>query len=137
MFALCETTTQHLFAPNDRSSSLTHLKPIIISFSGIDGAGKSTQIHKLREHLSSYGIPTTQLTFWDNVAMFPRMRAAFSRRVLQSDGRVGTPDRPARRRDKNTQSLPLLLGRSILHLLDVLHLRRVVRNAQSKRAGAI
>ena len=59
--------------------------------------------------------------------MFRNARSGFSRHVLQSDGTVGSPQRPAVRRDKNLQSWPLVLGRLLLDLLDTLNLWRVVR----------
>jgi thymidylate kinase len=113
------------------------LNPLIVSFSGIDGAGKSTQIQKLRDYLASHGVAVKELTFWDNVVMFPGLRAGFSRRVLQSDGRIGTPEKPAERRDKNTQNTPLLMGRSVLYLLDVLSLRRIFNQAKSENSGVV
>jgi len=113
------------------------LNPLIVSFSGIDGAGKSTQIQKLREYLGAHGVAVKELAFWDNVVMFPRMRAGFSRRVLQSDGSIGTPEKPADRRDKNTQNAPLLLGRSVLHLFDVMNLRRIVNKAKAENSGVV
>lgn len=113
------------------------MNPLIVSFSGIDGAGKSTQIEKLREYLVAQGIAVKELAFWDNVVMFPRMRAGFSRRVLQSDGNVGTPEKPAERRDKNTQNAPLLFGRSVLHLFDVMNLRRIVNHAKAENSGVV
>lgn len=113
------------------------MNPLIITFSGIDGAGKSTQIQKLREYLVSHGVAVRELTFWDNVVMFPGLRAGFSRRVLQSDGRIGSPEKPAERRDKNTQNAPLLLGRSVLYLFDVLSLRRVFNKAQAENSGVV
>lgn len=113
------------------------MNPLIVSFSGIDGSGKSTQIQKLREYLASHGVPVKELTFWDNVVMFPGLRAGFSRRVLQSDGRIGTPETPAERRDKNTQNTPLLMGRSVLYLLDVLSLRRIFNQAKSENSGVV
>jgi thymidylate kinase len=111
------------------------LKSLLITFSGIDGAGKSTQIDKLRQYLSDEGIPVQLMTFWDHVAVFRGARSGFSRHVLQSDGSIGTPERPAARRDKNLQSWPLFFGRSILHMLDVFNLWRVVRKQRS--AGAV
>jgi len=113
------------------------LAPLLITFSGIDGAGKSTQIEKLREHLTQQGISVRILTFWDNVAVLSSMRSGFSRRVLQSDGNVGSPDKPANRNDKNTSSFPLLVGRSLLHLLDVSRLRQIVRRERVTGADGV
>ena len=113
------------------------MKSVLITFSGIDGAGKTTQIEKLRDYLAQAGVPVCQLTFWDDVVLFRDVRSGFSRAVLQSDGAIGTPERPAQRRDKNTQAWPLLMGRSVLHLFDVLHLRRIVKRARAEAAGVI
>lgn len=103
------------------------MAPLLISFSGIDGSGKSTQIEKLRDYFNQEGIPVRILTFWDNVAVLSSLRSGFSRKVLQSDGQVGSPQKPANRNDKNTQSWSLIAGRSVLHLLDVFRLRKIVR----------
>lgn len=85
----------------------------------------------LREYFSSRGIPVRQFSFWDDVAVLSASRVSFSWHILGSDGNIGTPEHPAERRDKNTQSFPLLLGRCVLYLLDVVHLRRVVAKAIS------
>ena len=111
--------------------------PILISFSGIDGAGKSTQIQQLKDHLAEAGIPVRGLAFWDDVVLWSRLRSEFSKRILQSDGEIGTPDRPSERRDKNVQSWPLLLIRGLLYVGDTLSLRRVIRKAKSETAGVV
>jgi thymidylate kinase len=113
------------------------LAHLLITFSGIDGAGKSTQIDKLREHLTRQGISARVLTFWDDVAVLSSMRSGFSRKVLQSDGSIGSPEKPANRNDKNTRSFPLLVGRSLLHLFDVFRLRQVIRRERAGSDGVI
>ncbi|MGH9511788.1 MAG: dTMP kinase [Terriglobales bacterium] len=111
--------------------------PLLISFSGIDGAGKSTQIEKLCEYLSEQGLVLTRLAFWDDVVSLPGLRAGFSHRFLHSDGSVGSPEKPANRNDKNRQKWYLTIARSMLFLTDAVNLRRVVRRARSESSGAI
>ncbi len=113
------------------------MKPFVITFSGIDGAGKTTQIDKLSSYLESSGIPVQKLTLWDNVALFRSARSGFSRTVLQSDSAVGMPERPAERRDKNAQNGFLLLGRFLLYILDLISLRRIVRKTPRVMGGVI
>lgn len=113
------------------------MNPILITFSGIDGAGKTTQIDKLREYLKTQNLSVRVLTFWDDVALFSRARSGFSRRVLQSDGKVGTPQEPANRNDKNNQLWPLLMGRSFLYLLDVFRLRKIVRETRAESTRTV
>jgi thymidylate kinase len=113
------------------------LKPFVITFSGIDGAGKTTQIDKLSSYLESSGIPVQKLTLWDNVALFRSARSGFSRAVLQSDTGVGMPGRPAERRDKNAQNGFLLVGRFLLYILDLISLRKIVRKAPRVMGGVI
>jgi len=45
-----------------------------VSFSGIDGAGKSTQIEALRENLRQAGFRVSMLAFWDDVSMLTGLR---------------------------------------------------------------
>ena len=113
------------------------MRAFVITFSGIDGAGKTTQIERLSSYLTSTGTPVHRLALWDDVALFRRARSNFSRTVLQSDSFVGSPERPAERKDKNAQSGALLFGRSILYLLDLVSLRKIVRKARSEMSGVI
>ena len=113
------------------------MSSILISFSGIDGAGKSTQIEKLRQYLQAQNVSVRVLTFWDDVALFSSLRSGFSRKVLQSDGQVGSPEKPANRNDKNSHAWPLLAGRSLLHIFDVLRLRKITRQARKEEKATV
>jgi thymidylate kinase len=116
----------------DSSAGRRKEVPVLISFSGMDGAGKSTQIQMLCDQLAAEGNSLLQLAFWDNVVAFPKWRAGFSHKFLKSDGRVGTPERPANRNDKNNRAWYLILGRSGLFLFDAWNLRKIIRRAQRK-----
>jgi thymidylate kinase len=103
----------------------------LISFSGIDGAGKSTQIAALRDSLSGRGWKAVQITFWDDAAILARFRARVSLRVLASRP---VAEEPPLRRDKNVRAWYLTLIRSLFYALDALRLRVVV--ARVARSGA-
>jgi thymidylate kinase len=95
----------------------------IVSFSGIDGAGKSTQICALDAWLRAAGLRTIVLTFWDDVVVLSRFREFISHTAYQGDAGVGTPDRPVNRRDKNVTSWPVTLMRFCFYLMDAVNLR--------------
>lgn len=98
----------------------------VISFSGIDGAGKSTQIEALRAHLCDLGLRSTLYTFWDNVVVFPHLREHLSSKAFKGDQGIGSPDKPISRRDKNVSSWYVTATRLILYLLDAYSLRVAV-----------
>jgi thymidylate kinase len=104
--------------------------PVLISFSGMDGSGKSTQIEALCARLKQCGLSVKRLAFWDDVVGLSRLRAGFSHRFLKSDGRVGAPGKPANRNDKNNRAWYLILARSGLYVLDALRLRQVVNRTR-------
>ena len=60
-------------------------RPLLISFSGLDGSGKSTQIENLRERLAAAGLNVKLLAFWDNVVVMTRYREGFVHTVYGSE----------------------------------------------------
>jgi thymidylate kinase len=98
----------------------------LISFSGIDGAGKSTQIEALQTHLRELGFRSALYTFWDNVVVLPGLREHMSFKAFKGDKGVGSPDQPICRRDKNVTSWYITLVRLFLYLLDAYSLRVAV-----------
>jgi thymidylate kinase len=111
--------------------------PVVVSFSGIDGAGKSTQIEFLHRSLLLAGVSVLRLAFWDNVVFLPQFRAGVSHKVLRGELGVGAPGKPVRRRDKNARRWYLTLARSSFYFLDVLNLRRVVAKARKSNADVL
>lgn len=110
---------------------------ILISFSGIDGAGKSTQIAKLLTYLREAQLSVLQLAFWDDVVAFPSLRAGFSHKFLDSTGEIGAPGKPAKRNDKNTQKWYLTIPRAMLFMTDAINLRRVFNRARKSNSDVI
>jgi thymidylate kinase len=98
----------------------------IVSFSGIDGAGKSTQICALEDWLRSTGLTTKTLTFWDDIVVAARFRESVSHVAFKGDKGIGSPEKPLERRDKNVTSLPVVAARFFLYLADAINLSRKV-----------
>jgi thymidylate kinase len=112
-------------------------KQLLISFSGLDGSGKSTQIDNLIRYLEDRGIAVKTLAFWDNVVVGTRYREGFVHKVYGSEKGIGVPDRPVNRRDKNVRKWYLSLARHFLYLADAIHLGSVIRRARRSSAQAI
>jgi len=110
----------------------TSRRTMLISFSGVDGSGKSTQIDNLRSALQAAGLTTSLLAFWDNVVVGVRYREGFVHKVYKSERGIGAPGKPVNRRDKNMRGWHLTLARHFLYLLDALNLRRVVARERRK-----
>jgi thymidylate kinase len=116
------------------STTSTNAQPRFVSFSGIDGAGKSTQIENLRNRLSELGIRVLLVTFWNDVARLKRIREFSGHALFKGDHGIGTPDKPVNRRDKNVQSWYMTAVRLWLYFLDAVWLSIVV--AKTQRSGA-
>jgi len=112
-------------------------RPISISFSGIDGAGKSTQIHALRTALERQGMRVRIVAFWDEIAALTRMREGAGHHIFKGEKGVGSPEKPVNRRDKNVRSWPMAAVRLGLYLLDALSTRFRVRQALRSGADAV
>lgn len=101
-------------------------RPLVISFSGLDGSGKSTQINNVRDQLTMMGYRVKVLAFWDNVVVGTKYREGFVHKVYKSEQGIGAPDKPVNRRDKNVRKWYLNLARHGLYLADAIHLRQVI-----------
>ena len=112
-------------------------RQLLISFSGLDGSGKSTQIENLNAYLRDNGFRTTTLAFWDDVVVGTRYREGFVHKVYGSEKGIGSPEKPVNRRDKNVRKWYLSLARHGLYLLDAIHLRLVLARARRSSADAI
>src|SRR5438105_8842395 len=105
---------------------------ILISFSGVDGSGKSTQIENLRSTLASLGYNTRLLAFWDRVVVGTRYREDFVHTMYGSEKGIGAPGKPVARRDKNVRKPYLTLARHALYFADALHLAWVVAGERTR-----
>ena len=107
------------------SAKLRH-PPLIVTFSGIDGAGKTTQIETASAHLSQMGYRVARVAFWDDVAVLPKLRTGVSSQVFKKK-----PDSASLRHDKNVRTWYLTLVRSFFYVLDTLRLRQVANRLRN------
>lgn len=112
-------------------------RPFLISFSGIDGAGKTTQIQLLTAYLENMGVRVLRLSFWDDVAVWPRLRS----RVGQQAASFYQRKQPQRtfgpRNYKHIRKQYLTVARACLAALDALRLRHLLRIRRLRTADVI
>jgi thymidylate kinase len=109
----------------------------LVSFSGIDGSGKSTQIENLFHRLNEAGIHVRLLAFWEDIAVLGRIRELSSHKLFESQPGIGTPEKPVSRRDKNVRYWFMTPIRFFLYLLDALYLRNVVAKLRKTDADVV
>jgi thymidylate kinase len=110
---------------------------LLVSFSGIDGAGKSTQIINLQSRLEDMGLHVGLLTFWDDVVALKKLRQDASHKLFSGDEGVGTPEAPIHRRDKNIQSPMMTIVRLFLYFMDAISLRKKAHEALQSGADIV
>lgn len=106
----------------------------LVSFSGIDGAGKSTQIEALCGCLREKGLQVRVIRFWDDIASLTRIRETAGHTLFNGDKGIGTPSAPINRKDKNIRSWPMTAVRLFIYVLDAISARLAVKDAL--RSGA-
>ena len=110
---------------------------ILVSFSGIDGAGKSTQIEALSSRLVHAGLHVRLIRFWDDVARLKTIRETSGHAIFRGDKGAGSPAAPINRRDKNVQSGIMTMVRLFLYMADALSLRWVAKRVTQSGADVV
>lgn len=105
-------------------------KPVLITFSGLDGSGKSTQIASVMDYLKSQKMRVVSLAFWDDAVVGKRYREDFVHKVYKSEKGIGAPGKPVNRRDKNMRGWYLSIARAGLYFMDAVHLCEVIGRAR-------
>lgn len=100
-----------------------------VSFSGVDGAGKTTQIDNLCAFLTENGVRYRVFRFWDDIARLTNVREGTGHRVFKGEKGIGSPERPINRRDKNVRGFPMTCIRMFLYFVDALSTRKVFNRA--------
>jgi thymidylate kinase len=108
-----------------------------VSFSGIDGSGKTTQIEALLAWLRDAGLRVRVLRFWDDIAVLGRMRENMSHSLFKSEKGIGSPDKPVQRRDKNVRAWYMTAARLYLYFLDAARLAFVIATTSRRDADVV
>ena len=105
-------------------------RPFLITFSGIDGAGKTTQIDLLTNNLQKQGLRVVRFTFWDDVAVWSKIRAEVGYRSTDSRCGGGAPRNTfVPKNNKHVHNWYLSAARSGLYVADIVRLRRLLNSS--------
>ena len=112
-------------------------RPLLVSFSGVDGSGKTTQIEALLAWLRDAGLKAGVLRFWEDIAVLGRMRETMSHTLFKSEKGIGAPGKPVQRRDKNVRGWYMTASRMYLYSLDAARLALVMATASRNNADVV
>jgi thymidylate kinase len=114
------------------------VRPFLITFSGIDGAGKTTQIEHLSRNLQNQGLRVVRFTFWDHVAIWSKVRAEVGHRSADLLGGTDETTEPAfvPKNNKHIRTWYLTALRSGLYVADIARLRHLL-SSQSTRTSDV
>lgn len=115
------TVTEGISTPKPAS------RPFVITFSGIDGGGKTTQIERLCGRLEALGYRVAQFSFWNHVVFLAEARAKIGDTQQASRAPAGNA---IAKNNKNHRVWYLDLIRSGLYVLDTIRLRWLFRTAR-------
>jgi thymidylate kinase len=124
--------------PDKAHTQAIATRPFVITFSGIDGAGKTTQIEHLSSYLQKQGLRVVRLSFWDHVAVWSTTRAGIGER--SADLRHGDEMAERQFAPKNNKSVRnwyLTAARSGLYTLDVARLHRILASQNIKSCDVV
>jgi thymidylate kinase len=124
-------------AQNDTVKPISITQPCVVSFSGIDGSGKTTQIDAVLAWLHDAGLRVRVLRFWDDISVLGSLRETMSHTLFKSEQGVGSPEKPVQRRDKNVRAWYMTAARLFLYFLDAARLAFVVATTSSKNADVL
>lgn len=111
--------------------------PFLITFSGIDGAGKTTQIELLASSLSQRGCRVLRLTFWDHVAVWSRMRAQVGQRTADSFAPDSSRPSFTPKNNKHIRTWYLSAARSGLYIFDLFRLRGLLASDDVRNSDVV
>jgi thymidylate kinase len=124
---------------SDKATARTTVPhPFLISFSGIDGAGKTTQIEYVSAFLKEQGLRVLLFSFWDDVAVWSKMRAGVGGRALDSchSDRTGESSFSPRN-NKHIRKWYLSAARACFYMLDVARLHHLLASEQVSRSDVV
>ena len=125
-------------SPEPAHAQPTATRPFVITFSGIDGAGKTTQIDCLSLSLQKQGLRVLRLSFWDDVAVWSKLRAGIGSGSEEAGHADPVENRPfAPKNNKHIRKWYLSLARAGLYLLDVARLRRLLADRPAEESDVV